>query len=598
MERRLAAILVADVAGYSKLTTADEEGTLAALGRVRAEIVDPAIAEHAGRIFKTTGDGLLAAFPSVVEAVRCAAGIQQRVAAGHDVSTGPRIVLRIGVHVGDVVVSGDDLLGDGVNIAARIEPLAEPGGVCISAAVHEHVRDRVPSLRFADGGEQTLHNIVRPVRIWRLPPPTGGGATPSASGEHLQAGSQPRTVASDRPSLAVLPFANLSGDASQDYFSDGITEEIITAVSRFHELLVIARNASFTMRGREGEPKHVGAALGAEYLLQGSIRRAGERVRVTAQLVEAASGRQMWAERFDRTLADILDVQDEIAGRIVSAVAPQIRDAEITRLRRPGRRFTPSYDLALRALALCEEAWRAQDGRGIREALDLAREAARTQPVSPQAFHALALASSRLSDLAYFAADDAKRALEEAQLAANNLAEMEPDNHLAYLLLGYIAIQQYRGEDARRLFLLAFERNPNDAMVCRMLSWAESNEGLATEALAHAREALLRTPTGRDHPLMLWTLALAHWVNGDPAAALPYAREATAGSAAFGQRYGLLIACLAELGELDEAQRLLARAEELAPEYVKSRLSGKNWFARPDLAARYTAAFRKAARLT
>lgn len=413
----------------------------------------------------------------------------------------------------------------------------------------------------------------------------------------MQAALQQPAAASDRPSLAVLPFANLSGDTSQDYFSDGITEEIITAVSRFQGLLVIARNASFTMRGRESDSQHVGVALGAEYLLQGSIRRAGERVRVTAQLVEAATGTQMWAERFDRTLADILDVQDEIAGRIVSAVAPQIRDAEIMRARQPRRTFTRSYDLALRALALCEEAWRTHDRALMQEALDLASESARAQPVSPRAFYAIALTSLRLSDLAYFAAETVKRALEEAQAAAKRFAEMEPGNHLAYILLGYIAMHQYRGEDARRLFRLALDLNPNDPMVARMLSWSESNDGLATDAIAHAHDALLRTPTGRDRPMMLWTLALAHWVGGDPAAALPYAREAIAGTAAFGQRYGVLIACLAELGELDEARQLLARAEELAPGYVKSRLEGKSWFAPPELAARYAAAFRKAAGL-
>ncbi|MET0916984.1 MAG: adenylate/guanylate cyclase domain-containing protein, partial [Burkholderiales bacterium] len=317
MERRLAAILVADVAGFSRLASADEEGTLAGLERLHVTVVDPMIAEHGGRVFKTTGDGLLAAFPSVVEAVRCAVRIQQALAIpreGADVNR--RMALRIAVHVGDVVVSGNDLLGDCVNIAARLEQLAEPGGICISGAVHEQVRDRLPSLRFAEGGEHALRNIVRPLRIWRLPPPA-----PTSTGEHppavgtAQPALQQHPPASDRPSLAILPFANLSGDASQDYFCDGITEEIITAVSRFHGLLVIAQNASFTMRGREGDSQRVGAALGAEYLLQGGIRRAGDRIRVTAQLVEAASATQMWAERFDRTLADLLDVQDEIAGR-------------------------------------------------------------------------------------------------------------------------------------------------------------------------------------------------------------------------------------------------------------------------------------------
>ncbi|MCC6198382.1 MAG: tetratricopeptide repeat protein [Burkholderiales bacterium] len=579
MERRLAAILVADIAGFSRLTSEDEEGTLAALARLRTEVVDPAVARHAGGIFKTTGDGVLASFASAVEAVRCAMEIQQ--AAAQCGSNEARIRLRIGVHVGDVVVSGGDLLGDGVNVAARLEQLAEPGGVCISAAAHEHVRDRLPRVQFADGGEHALRNIARPVHVWHL------GAAPTAH-EH-------RAATSDRPSLAVLPFANLSGEASEDYFSDGITEEIITAVSRFRGIVVIARNASFTMRGKEGDAKQVGAALGAEFLLQGSLRRAGERIRVTAQLVEAASGKQLWAERFDRTLADILDVQDEIAGRIVAAVAPAIRDAEITRARQPGRVFTRSYELALRALVLCEEGVRLNDPGRCQEALDLAREAARTEPVSPRAFHAVAVASSRLSDIAQFVADAATRALDEAQAAAERLAEMEPDNHLAYYTLGYIAMQQHRGEDARRLLGAASELNPNDPHVARMLSWTESNNGLAVDAIAHARDALVRTPTGRDRPIMLWTLALAYWVHGDPAAALPYAREAVAGSVAYGQRYGVLVATLAELGEIDEARRMLARAEQLAPEYVKSRLEGKTWFTRPELAARYTAALRRAA---
>ncbi len=596
MERRLAAILVADVAEFSRLAGADEEGTLAALERLRVTVVDPAIAEHGGRVFKTTGDGLLAAFPSVVEAVRCAARIQQALVPSREgAAVDRRMALRIAVHVGDVVVSGNDLLGDGVNIATRLEQLAEPGGLCISGAVHEQVRDRLPSLRFADGGEHALRNIVRPVRIWRLAPPSAGEHSPAVG--PAQAALPPHPPASDRPSLAILPFTNLSGDASQDYFSDGITEEIITAVSRFQGLLVIARNASFTMRGSESDSQRVGAALGAEYLLQGSIRRVGERVRVTAQLVEAASGTQMWAERFDRTLADVLDVQDEIAGRIVSAVAPKIRDVEIVRARQPGRTFTRSYDLALRALALCEQAWRVSDGARMQDAFDVAREAARTEPVSPRAFDVLALTSLRLSDLANFAPDAMQRALEEAQAAAERLAEMEPGNHVAYLRLGNIAIKQHRGDDARQLFRRSLDLNPNDPMVASMLSWAESNDGLAADAIAHAHDALLRMPIGRDRQVVLWALALAHWVGGDPATALPYAREAISGTATFGQRYGVLIVCLAELGELDEARRMIALAEELAPGYVKSRLEGKSWFNRQDLAARWTSALRKAAGL-
>jgi TolB-like protein/class 3 adenylate cyclase/Flp pilus assembly protein TadD len=599
MERRLAAILVADVAGFSRLAGANEEAALAGLERQRTTVVDPALAAHGGRVFKTTGDGLLVVFPSVVEAVRCAVRIQLTLAASPETSdANPRMLLRIGVHIGDVVVSGEDLLGDGVNIAARLEQLAEPGGICISGAAYEQVRDRLPSLRFADGGEQPLRNILRPVRIWRLTPLASTSAEGSSSVDGPgQSAPTSQPAASDHPSLAILPFANLSGDAAQDYFCDGITEEIITAVSRFHGLLVIARNASFAMRGREADSQRVGAALGAEYLLQGSIRRAGERIRVTAQLVEAASGAQMWAERFDRTLADVLDVQDDIAGRIVSATAPQIREVEIVRARRSGRTFTRSYDLALRALALCEEAWLASDPARMRDALDVAREAAGMKPVSPRAFDALAHISLWLSELAYFAADAMARALAEAQAAAKRLAEMDPNNHVAYVRLGHIAIYQHRGDEARRLLRRSLDLNPNDPMAARMLSWAESNDGRAADAIAHAHDALLRTPMGRDRPYVLWTLALAHWVGGDPAAALAYASEAVAGAATTYHLYGVLVACLAELGQIDEARALLAEAEAAAPGYVKSRLEGKTWFTRPDLAARYTSAFRKAAGL-
>lgn len=597
MERRLAAILVADVAGFSRLAGADEEATLAHLAHLRASVVDPRIGEHGGRIFKTTGDGLLASFPSVVEAVRAAVSIQQALAssaASEDADR--RMALRIGVHVGDVVASGDDLLGDGVNVAARVEQLAEPGGICVSGIVHEHVRDRLPELQFADGGEQTLRNIARPMHIWRLATPASisDDQRPAAGTTHAV---RQRHPLSDRPSLAILPFANLSGDASQGYFSDGITEEIITAVSRFQGLLVIARNASFTMRGRESDAQRVGAELGADYLLQGSVRRSGGRVRVTAQLVESTGGAQVWTERFDRTLADLLDVQDEIAGRIVAAVAPQIRDAEIARLRQPGRVFSPSYDLALRASALADEARRGSDIARLREALAMAREATRTVPVSPRAFQAVASASVRISDLSNFSLDETAAALQEAQAAAERLAEMEPANHVACLLLGHIALHQLRGVDARRLFRRALELNPNDPMVAAMLSWAESNEGLAESAIGHASEALLRTPLGRDRRMMLWTLALAHWVAGDPESALPHAREAIAGRRGFVQRYGVLIACLVELGEIDEARALLAEAEAVDPGYVKSRLEGKSWFSQPVLAARYASALRKASRV-
>jgi TolB-like protein len=300
--RRLAAILAADVAGYSRLMGADEEGTLERLKALRQELVDPKIAEHRGRLVKTTGDGLLVEFPSVVDAVRCAVEVQQAIperntGAGAD----NRIELRIGINLGDVIVEGDDLYGDGVNIAARIEALADAGGVLVSNTVHDHVRDRLPFV-FDDLGEQQVKNIVRPVRVFRV--------RDVGAAENTPAQSRPALVLPDKPSIAVLPFANLSGDPEQEYFADGMVEEIITALSQIRCLFVIARNSTFTYKGQAIDVRQVGRDLGVRYVLEGSVRKAGGRVRITAQLIDATNGAHLWADRFDGSLEDIFDLQD------------------------------------------------------------------------------------------------------------------------------------------------------------------------------------------------------------------------------------------------------------------------------------------------
>ena len=612
MFRHLAAILAADVSGYSRLVRADEEGTLRQLKRLRGAVIDPCIAGHQGRIFKTTGDGLLAEFPSVIDAVRCAVAMQRTLAeATRGVDANRRMIFRVGVHLGDVVADGDDLLGDGVNLASRIEEAAEPGGVCISSAVHEHVRDRLPQLALRDGGEREMRNLPRPVRVWHLaiPPASssvisgnaGGAATDAAVpgwiGSPMAAASgYAAALADDRPSLAVLPFENLSADPTQNYFSDGITEEVIVAASRFRGLLVIARNASFTVRGRDGDPRAIGAKLGARYLLQGSVRRSGDRVRVSAQLVDTSSGAQLWAERYDRDLSDVLEVQDEITGRIIAAVAPHIGEAEIARTRLPGVSFTGSYELALRAQAAANEAREREDLAGVKAALAVAVQATRMQPPSAKAHEVLAQIWIRVSELANFSAE-ARRALREAQAAAERTRALAPLNHVAYLLMGHVAIHSQRGEDALRFLRRAFELNPNDPVVSAMLSWAESNDGQGDAALAHARDALRHTPVGRDRAMILWSLALACWVVGDYAAGVVHGMDAIAESPGLAARNGVAIACLVELGRLDEASRLLARAEALSPGYVKSRLAGKTWFTRSELADRYVAALRRAAGL-
>jgi adenylate cyclase len=328
-KRKLAAIFAADIAGYSQLMGADEEGTLGRLKLLRSELIDPKNKQHRGRIVKTTGDGILIEFPSVVDAMRCAIELQQgMIERNADVPQEKRIEFRVGVNLGDVMIEGRDVYGDGVNIAARLEALAEPGGICISQTVLNHTRDKV-SFEVVDAGEQALKNIARPVHVYRII--IDPGRRPAAP-----KGEVPVLALPDKPSVAVLPFNNMSGDAEQEFVSDGIVEDVITALSRYPSLFVIARNSSFTYKGRTIDVRQVGRELGVRYVLEGSVRKAGSRIRVTAQLIEAATSNHVWAERYDRDLADIFAVQDELTEALTTALAPAIADAEMRRaMRKP-----------------------------------------------------------------------------------------------------------------------------------------------------------------------------------------------------------------------------------------------------------------------
>src|SRR5262252_8267061 len=324
--RRLAAILAADVAGYSRLMGEDEEGTLAALKAIRRELADPKVKEHHGRIVKTTGDGLLAEFASVVDAVRCAAEMQRgMIDREPDLPKERRILFRVGINLGDVIAEGDDIFGDGVNVAARLEALAEPGGICVSRVVRDQVRDKL-DFGFEDLGAPQVTNIARPVRVYRIP-------------------------LADKPSLAVLPFQNMTGDAEQDYFVDGIVEEITTAISRLPWLFVIARNSSFTYKGRAVDVKQVARELGVRYVLEGSVRKAANRVRITGQLIDTASGAHIWADRFEGSIDDIFELQDQVASGVAGAIEPKLRQSEIARANRKPTGNLTAYDLYLRALA-------------------------------------------------------------------------------------------------------------------------------------------------------------------------------------------------------------------------------------------------------
>jgi len=364
--RRLAAILAADVAGYSRLMGADEEGTLGRLRALRAELIDPKIAAHNGRLVKTTGDGLLVEFASVVDALRCATEVQAGMAERNATTPADkRIEFRIGLHQGDIVVEDGDIFGDGVNVAARLEGLAEPGRICVSARVQEDAVGKL-DLTFDDMGDQALRNISRPVRAYRV-----------VMERRADAAKEPAPLPlPDKPSIAALPFQNMSGDPEQDYFADGMVEEIITALSRIRWLFVIARNSTFTYKGQAVDVKQVGRELGVRYVLEGSVRKGGSRVRITAQLIDAATGAYLWADRFDGSLEDVFDLQDQIATSVAGVIEPTVRAAEMQRAGRKPTASLDAYDLYLRARAEVSK----DTAAGASEAIALANYAIAIDP--------------------------------------------------------------------------------------------------------------------------------------------------------------------------------------------------------------------------
>jgi TolB-like protein/class 3 adenylate cyclase len=368
VERRLTAILAADVAGYSRLIGADEEGTLAQLKVFRKTLVDPTIAKHRGRIVKTTGDGMLVEFVSAVDAARCAVEVQRGMADENtEIPQAKRIEFRIGIHPGDIIIDDNDIFGDGVNIAARLESIAVPGGISISRAVHDQVRDRI-NVCFDDKGEIALKNIARPVQVFAI-----SGAKESKT--TVAPESKPALALPDKPSIAVLPFTNMSGDPEQDS-ADGMVENIITALSRFKALFVIARNSSFTYKGHAVDVKQVGRELGVRYVLEGSVRKAANRMRITGQLVDTATGAHLWADRFDGGLGDIFDLQDQVTESVVGAIAPAVEKAEIERAKRKPTDSLDAYALYLRGVArLFQFEWQAND-----EALRLFKSAIELDP--------------------------------------------------------------------------------------------------------------------------------------------------------------------------------------------------------------------------
>ena len=480
VERRLAAILAADVAGYSRLMGQDEAGTLHRLRAHRRELIDPKIAEHKGRIVKTIGDGILIEFPSVVEAVSCAVEVQRGMGERNaETPDEQRIVFRVGVNLGDIIVEDDDIHGDGVNVAARLEALAEPGGICVSGTVRDHIGDRL-DLALDDIGDQSLKNIARPIRVYRVRPDNG---TRAAVG--------PVLALPDKPSIAVLPFQNMSGDPQQEYFVDGMVEEIITALSRIRWLFVIARNSSFTYKGQAIDVKQIGRELGVRYVLEGSVRKAGNRVRITGQLIDAASGTHLWADRFDGSLEDVFELQDKVALSVAGVIEPALQAAEAARS--AGRPTTDlaAYDLYLRGYAML-----LSSSRQTPEALRLMEQAIARDPHYGPALAWAAFCCDRLlldgrsDDPAadrLKGADFARRALEVAGDDPSILAN-------AALALAYF------GEDIGAMMALvdrALALNPSFARGWHLSGSLRLWAGQPDIAIEHCEAALRLSPRAR-----------------------------------------------------------------------------------------------------
>jgi adenylate cyclase len=582
--RRLAAILAADVAGYSRLIGADEEGTLSRLRSIRTDVIDPKIGEHRGRIVKTTGDGLLAEFASVVDALRCATEIQNTMVEGNaEIAVEKRVEFRMGINVGDIVVENGDIFGDGVNVAARLEGLADPGGICVSARVQEDAAGKL-DLTFEDLGEQSLKNITRPVNVYRIRPTTTE-RSPTVSSVEIT----PTLALPDKPSIAVLPFQNMSGDPEQEYFVDGMVEEITTAISRLSWLFVIARNSSFAYKGKSPDLRQVGRELGVRYVLEGSVRKAGNRVRITGQLVDTITGAHIWADRFDGALDDIFELQDQVASSVAGAIEPKLRQSEIDRASRKPIANLTAYDLYLRALA---ESYRYTD-EGFAEAIVLAR---RALAIDPSYAPAAALVGrcrwvQRVQGWGALSDEDigeacrlARQALEAERDDAETISQAAGT---LFFLAGEAAIAAAALDRA-----LALNPNAAHAWLVRGNIHALCNQPeTAIEAIERARRLSPFDPYAFNYA---GTIAVAHLAARRFERAIEWADRALHEQPRLVTAMRLKVVALAHLGHLDEARAELSRVHAIDPKLTIAGFRAFAHFAAPEVFKLFVAGLRLA----
>ena len=556
----------------------DEEGTLERLKALRHELLDPKIAEHHGRIVKTTGDGLLVEFASVVDAVRCAVAVQQAM-PGRDtgVRADSRIELRIGINLGDVIVEGDDLYGDGVNIAARLEPLAEPGGICISSIVNESIGNRI-DVRFQDGGDITVKNIDRPIRVWRWHPSITAVPSPSIAPNPGPNGAG--------QSIAVLPFTNMSGDPEQEYFSDGISEDIITDLSKIAGLTVIARNSSFTYKGRSVDVREIGRELGVRSVLEGSIRRAGQRVRITAQLIDATSGSHLWAERYDRDLTDIFAVQDEVTTQIVGALKVTLSPAEKARLVEKEPSNIAAYDCVLRGREIM--LGKDKNRETFVEAVTYFKKALELDANYSQAYASLGFA--HMFDYQNRWSDDPDKSLKLAREYAQKAIDNDPNEPMAHGAAALTAIFEKDFDRAQAEVDRTLALNPSSALAHNLLGTIRSYSGRPLEAIPAIAQAMRLDPAFRPH--FLHFLGSAYLLAGtyETAAAMLRQRILLVPNTDFSR--AVLAATLGHLGEIEEARRVWAELMKINPKFSFSAYIGRQPM-RPDDAERVVAGLAK-----
>jgi TolB-like protein/class 3 adenylate cyclase len=576
VERRLAAILAADVAGYSRLMGIDEEGTLAALKAYRRELVEPKIAEHRGRIVKTTGDGALVEFGSAVDAVRCAMEIQRVMAERNaTIPEDRRIEFRIGINVGDIIIDEGDIYGDGVNIAARVETLANPGTICLSDNAYQQIKGKL-GLDVSDMGEQKLKNIAQPVRAY---------------GVRLEGMPvRPSLALPDKPSIAVLPFTNMSGDPEQEYFADGMVEDIITALSRFRQLFVIARNSSFIYKGRAIDVKHAGRDLGVRYILEGSVRKVANRVRITGQLIDAVTGAHLWADRFDGGLEDVFDLQDRVTTSVIGAIAPKLEQAEIERARRKPTENLDAYDNFLRGIASVNE-WTKD---GFSEGLRLFYRAIELDSNFASAYGMAAWCYVRRKSDGWMT-DIAKEVAETRRLV-RHAAQFGKDDAVALSRAGFaLAFVVGDVDDAAELVDRALVLNPNLAAAWYFSGRVRVLQNQTELAIEHEARAMRLSPLDPLIFLMQYGTALAHFVADRYNEASTWGEKAIRQNQNFLPAVRIAAASNALAGRPAEAQKLVARLRDADPSLCISSLKDRiDPFQRARDSAKYVDGLRKA----